>query len=81
MNIRERSNWNKVEFHKMRADRTGHTDDIDAYRESYREYERLEREERRRHVASNVCLYQLMAICGATGLAAVVVAVWALTAP
>lgn len=43
--------------------------------------ERLEREERRRQVTSNVCLYQLMAICGVTGLAAVVVAVWALTSP
>ncbi|XAI95131.1 hypothetical protein [Microcystis phage Mwe-JY13] len=43
--------------------------------------ERLEREERRRQVASNVCLYQLMAICVVTCLVAVVVAVWALTAP
>lgn len=40
--------------------------------------ERLEREERRRQVGSNLCLYQLMAICWATALAAVVVAVWAI---
>ena len=40
--------------------------------------ERLEREERRRQVASNLCLYQMMAICVVTGFAAVVVAVWAI---